>query len=126
MKKPLYRLFITHIVNIKKFNDLVKPLHSERRIKLNGVVRSFKKNFNGRYHKEILKLIKSGISRKRDILAHLKVTPNIINNNLMYLKRNGFIWPKERFITNKGGYFLYSLTDKGEDFLNNESGSFFD
>jgi intein/homing endonuclease len=124
-EKPIYALLINHIVNIKKFDEIIRPVHSKRKLKLKEIIKSFNKNYNGKFHKDILLVIKQGICRKRDIAKRLNLSLDTINNNLAVLKRKGFICPKEKFVTNKGGYFLYALTEKGEDFLKNESGSFF-
>src|SRR3989338_6381679 len=72
-ERPIYRLFITHIINIKKFYEIIKPLHSERYEKLGRIIQEFKQNYNNQFHKEILSLIKHGISRKRDIAKKISL-----------------------------------------------------
>lgn len=124
-EKPLYRLFITHIENLRRFRDVVKPLHSTRKLKLEEACKGFDRDYNGKYHKAILFAINKGINRKRDIQSHLRQESKKILNNLAWLKRHELIFPKEKIITNNGGFYIYDLTEKGKVFLK-ESGSFFD
>ncbi|MEK6873992.1 MAG: LAGLIDADG family homing endonuclease [Nanoarchaeota archaeon] len=124
-EKPLYRLLITHIINITRFFEIIKPIHSKRSKKLEQIIQSFNRNYKGKFHKDILLAIDKGISRKRNIANYLNQNLILINNNLNWLKKNDFIFAKDQIITNKGCFFIYALTDKGKTYLQNGSDSFF-
>ena len=87
---------------------------------------SFDKNYKGKFHKEILSAISKGVCRKKDIANCINQNLVITNNNLCWLKKHNLIFPKEKFITNKGAFFLYGLTEEGKKFLIKKSNSFFD
>ena len=125
-KKPIYRLFITHIENIRRFRKLVNPLHLERKLKLSDACKDFSKNYKGKYHKLILETILKNHNRKSKIRMVTRLNTKVLDNNLAWLRRHKLIFPTEKVITNKGCYYLYGLTRKGKNFLSTESGSFFD
>ncbi len=125
-EKPLYRLLITHIVNITRFSEIIKPIHSKRSKKLEQIIKSFDRNYNGKFYKDILLAIKNNVSRKRDIANYLNQNLTLINNNLFWLKKHEFIYVKDKFITNNGCFFIYALTAKGKIYLDKGSDSFFD
>ncbi|MBU3912959.1 MAG: hypothetical protein KKE50_02590 [Nanoarchaeota archaeon] len=124
-EKPLHRLFITHIENLRRFREIVKPLHSKRKLKLEEACKEFDRDYDGKYHKAILSAISEGINRKRDIQNYLKISSVKVLNNLYWFKRHKLIYAKEKVITNLGGFHTYDLTENGKKFLQ-ESGSFFD
>jgi intein/homing endonuclease len=125
-KKPIYRLFITHLKNIRRFSELVNPLHSERKLKLVEACKDFSKNYKGKYHKLILEAISKNYNRNSKIQMFTKLNTKVLDNNLTWLKRHKLIFAKERIITNNGCYYIYDLTPDGKYFINTKSSSFFD
>ena len=112
-EKPIYRIFIYHIINLKRFNNIIKPLHSERKNKLQRIINNFDKNPSRLNHKKILESIQRGNLRRQDIAKDIKKDPVLVNNMISYLKNKGYIVPFEKIYTNNGCFFKYEITGEG-------------
>ncbi len=124
-EKPIYRLLIYHYVNLKRFQDIIKPLHTKRKEKLEEILNNYTKNPQRMFHKKILLSIKKGNVRKRDISRGIKKNLILVGNNLNWLRKNKFIEPYKKVCTNKGCFHKYKITPKGKRYIK-ESYSFFD
>ena len=124
-EKPMYRLIIYHYVNLKRFKDIIKPLHTKRKQKLNEILNNYTKNPQRLFHRKILLSIKDGNVRKRDISKNIKQNLILVGNNLNWLKKKGLIIPYEKIFTNNGCFHKYKVTKRGEGYLK-DSPSFFD
>jgi hypothetical protein len=125
-KRIIYRLKIYGIINIKRFNEEIRPAHKKRSSKLYEIVNSYTKNPQFIYHKDILLCIQRGINRKNEIAHNLKISLLTTGNNLHKLRERKCILPYEKVYSNKGIYFRYKLTKTGEKYLKNELIPFFD
>ena len=123
---PIYRLHINNRINLKKFYEVINPLHTDRKTKLKSILDSYSRNPDYFFKKKILTAIKEGYCRKREIAKHLSLGLNTIGNNLAYLKKDNLIEPKAKFFTNKGTFFNYVLTSEGLKYLEQESHTFFE
>tara|TARA_Y100000034_G_C6806603_1_gene362252 strand:- start:86 stop:1000 length:915 start_codon:yes stop_codon:yes gene_type:complete len=124
-EKPIYRLIIHHYQNLKKFQDIIKPLHSKRKEKLKEILNNYTKNPQKMFHKKILLSIKKGYVRKRNIAKGIQQNLILVGNNINWLRKNRFIEPYEKIYTNKGCFHRYKVTQKGERYIK-KSLSFFD
>ncbi|MBS3079302.1 hypothetical protein J4218_04225 [Candidatus Pacearchaeota archaeon] len=115
--RPIYRLTIHHIINLKRFYRIIKPLHSKRQDKLRKIITEFNKNPSRIFHKKILLSIQSGNYRRSDIARDINKSLILVSNNIAYLKEKGFITPFEKNYTNIGCYFKYKMTDSGIKYL---------
>jgi len=122
---PIYRLLIFHKSNLKKFLEIIEPLHPKRKEKLREILNNYTKNSQRSFHKRILISIKKGNKRKRDISKDIHQNLVLIGNNLNWLKKKEYIIPFEKVATNKGCFYKYIITQKGEEYLE-KSLSFFD
>ena len=122
---PIYRLLIFHKLNLKRFLDIIKPLHPKRKEKLKKILNNYTKNPQRSFHKKILISIKKGNERKRDISKDIKQNLILVGNNINWLKKKEYIIPSEKVVTNKGCFHKYIITQKGEEYLE-KSLSFFD
>lgn len=118
-EKPIYRLLIYHYVNLKKFQDIIKPLHTKRKEKLEEILNNYTKNPQRMFHKRILLSIKKGNVRKKDISRDIKKNLILVGNNLNWLRKNKFIEPYKKVCTNKGCFHKYKITSKGEKYIKN-------
>lgn len=125
-ENTIYRLLIYGIINIKRFYDEIEPVHQKRKEKLQEIINSYWKNPEFIFHKDILLSIKKGINRKRDIADKLKINLITAANNINKLRSKGYITPKEKIFSNKGSFFKYQITEKGEEYLEKELLPFFD
>ncbi len=125
-KNTIYRLFIHGIINIKRFNDLIQPLHKKRKEKLKNIIDSYWKNPEYIFHKNILLAIQGGIERKREISKVLKLDLVTLANNLSKLKEKHYIRPYKKTFSNKGTFFNYEITAEGKNYLEKELLPFFD
>jgi DNA-binding transcriptional regulator WhiA len=116
-KKPLYRLFIYHIINLRRFARIIKPLHTERSFKLNNIINEFNKNPSRIFHRKVLLSIQKRNLRRKEIAKDIKCGLVKTANNIAYLKNKKFIIPIEKIYTNKGCYFKYNITKKGLEYL---------
>ena len=123
--KQIYRLFISHRSNLKKFLKIINPLHTKRKEKLKERLADYKRNPQKMFHKKILLSVKDGYCRKRDISNKIKQSLITTGNNINWLKKKGYIVPYEKIHTNKGSFYNYKITEKGESYLK-DSLSFFD
>lgn len=126
MNRCIYRLFIHGIINIKRFEDKIKPLHEKRKVKLKEIINSYWKNPEYIFHKDILLAIQKGIDRKRDISKELKLDLITLANNIYKLRKNNYIEPYKITTSNQGAFFNYKITNKGEEYLEKELIPFFD
>ena len=122
---PIYRLLIFHRLNLKRFLDIIVPLHSKRKEKLREILNNYTKNPQKSFHKKILISIKEGNERKRDISKRINLGLVLVGNNLNWLKKKNYIASYEKVCTNKGSFHKYKITNKGEEYLT-KSLSFFD
>lgn len=122
---PIYRLLIFHKSNLKKFLEIISPLHPKRKEKLIEILGNYTKNSQREFHKKILISIQRGNARKMEIASDIKQNLIITGNNLNWLKKKEYITPYEKICTNKGSFHKYKITSKGEEYLN-KSLSFFD
>ena len=126
-KYPIYRLHIYHIINLTKFQEVIKPLNRKRRDKLNIIIHNSNRNYDEVFRNKILAAINIGYIRKKDISRHLNLSLNIVGNNIYRLRKNKLIEPKSKIFTNKGCYFKYKLTLLGQKYLEDKSSlPFFD
>lgn len=125
-KNTIYRLLIHGILNIRRFNDEIEPVNQKRKEKLQEIITSYWKNPEYIFHKDILLSIKKGVNRKRDIANKLKINLITAANNISKLRSKGYITPKEKIFSNKGSFFKYRMTEKGEEYLEKELIPFFD
>lgn len=125
-EKPIYRLFIYHISNLRRFNEVIKPLHSNRKRKLNDIVENYTKNPVRFFHKKVLLSIKNGNLKRSDISNDIKQNKRLVGNNLDWLKKKGFILPYEKIYTNKGSFYKYKITNDGESYLEEMLNPLFD
>ena len=116
-KRPIYRLFIYHIINLKRFSKIIKPLHNDRNLKLNKIINEFNKNPSRIFHRKVLLSIQKGNLRRKEIAKNIKCSLIKTANNIAYLKDKKFITPIEKIYTNKGCYFKYEITQKGLEYL---------
>ncbi|MFH1430890.1 MAG: LAGLIDADG family homing endonuclease [Nanoarchaeota archaeon] len=124
-KTPIYRLLIFHKSNLKKFLEIISPLHPKRKEKLIKILGNYTKNSQREFHKKILISIQGGNARKMEIASNIKQDLIVTGNNLNWLKKKEYVIPYEKICTNKGSFHKYKLTPKGEEYLN-KSLSFFD
>ena len=123
--KPLYRLNIYHIINLKRFDRLIKPLHSIRSAKLKKIIEDFPKRVapKGLFHRKILLILKDEESKRTKISKKLNRKTNLVGNDLRWLKDRKFISAKG-FYSNGGSYYLYRITKKGKRFVEKNLDSF--
>jgi len=124
-ERPIYRLLIFHKSNLKKFLEIISPLHPKRKDKLREILNNYTRHSQKEFHKRILLSIQKGNIRKRDISKNIHQSLMLVGNNLNWLKKKEHIFPYEKIVTNKGGFHKYKITEKGEEYLN-KSLSFFD
>ncbi|MBU0957271.1 MAG: hypothetical protein KKF56_00520 [Nanoarchaeota archaeon] len=123
-KTPIYRLFIYHIINLKKFNDIIQPLHKKRKEKLKEIIKNFKKKPTRVFHKDVLLSIQEGNQKRREIADYLNKDIKLIGNHISWMNKNQLIEPFEKIYTNRGSFFKYRITSKGKRYLE-DSVSFF-
>ena len=116
-ERPIYRLFIYHISNLRRFNEVIKPLHSDRKRKLSDIINNYNKNPVRFFHKKVLLSIKNGNVKRSDISKDIKQNKILVGNNLNWLKKKGFILPYEKTYTNKGSFYKYKITPAGDNYL---------
>jgi DNA-binding transcriptional ArsR family regulator len=114
-KKPVYRLFIYHQNNLKKFYEVISPLHPKRRKKLFDVIKSYNKNRipEGVLAKNILFALKQlgGKATRKEISNKLNINPRKLGWHLSWLYKNNFLNFKEKRV--KGNkIYIYYLTNK--------------
>lgn len=124
-KEPIYRVLIFHKSNLKKFLEIIKPLHQKRKEKLKEILNNYTKNPQREFHKRILLSIKKGNVRRRDISRDIKQSLVLVGNNINWLKKKSYIEPYQKIYTNQGSFYKYRITPKGKEYLN-KSLSFFD
>ena len=124
--KPIYRLLIHHIINLRKFYEIIQPSHTQKNSKLKEIIEAYNKPYVGYLRKPILVCIKSGKMRRLEIANELKQSPKTIGNNILWLRKKGLIEPSKKINTNKGSYFEYKLTDKAIIYLKGDTLPFFD
>ncbi len=125
--KPIYRLFVHHIINLRRFYNLIKPLHTKRKTKLKEIIqKGHNRNPKELYYKKILKAIKKGRLRRKDIEEELNQKLILVSNNIYRLRKKGLIVLQDKIYTNRGCFFRYKLTSRGEKFLKGDLSSFFD
>jgi predicted transcriptional regulator len=117
---PIYRLFIYHIINIKRFYDIIRPLQTKRNKKMIEIIESYSGNPIGAFHKKILESIKRGNNKRVEMAEDLNLTKSAVGNNLMWLTRNELINAIEKCYTNKGSFYRYGLTERGLKYLEGE------
>jgi intein/homing endonuclease len=123
---PIYRLFIHHIINLRKFYKIIQPLHPQKRAKLKEIVERYNKTPVGYLRKPILLSIKSGKTRRTEIAKDISQKPITVGNNILWLRKKGLIEPSKKICTNKGSFYEYRLTDKAKIYLESDSLPFFD
>ena len=124
-EKPIFRVLIYHRSNLKKFLDIIDPLHTKRKDKLKEILNNYTKNPQKEFHKKILISIKRGNFRRKEIADDINQGLRLIGNNLNWLKKKDYIEPYEKIYTNKGSFHKYKVTLNGEEYIKN-SLSFFD
>ena len=125
-KRPIYRLYIFHQINLAKFLKVISPYHSKREKKLKEVLSSYSdQNPVGFWRNKILLAIKEGYAKRKEIALRLKISKRTVGNYLWWLSKNELISPSKKVWTNKGAFYEYELTRKGLEYLNS-SHSFFD
>jgi len=124
-EKPIYRIIIYNIINIKRFYRIIKPLHSER-------IKKFKKMFDnsdftpkGVFAHKVLRCINSGKIKRIEIAKELNRKTHLVGNDLRLLKKKNLIDAKGNY-TNKGSFFEYRLTETGRIYLKKSLDSFLD
>jgi intein/homing endonuclease len=127
-KKPIYRLFVQHIINIRRFYEIVQPQHTQRSRKLREIIETYSKPYFGvgYLRKPILLSIKSGNTRRSKIAEDISQNPITVGNNIKWLRKRGLIRPSKMVYTNNGGFYEYILTEMGLKYLRDDTLSFFD
>ena len=123
--KPIYRLAIYNIINIKRFYRIIKPIHSERVRKFKDIMDNANFTPKGLFPKKVLKCISEGKIKRVDIAKELNRKICLIGNDLRLLKRKNLINAKGTY-TNHGSFYEYGLTESGRDYLKNNLDSFLD
>ena len=127
-KKPIYRLFVQHVINIRKFYEIIQPQNTQRSRKLREMIETYSKPYFGVgcLRRPILLSIKSGKTRRIQIAEDISQSPITVGNNIAWLRKKGLIRPLRMVYTNNGGFNEYILTTRGLRYLKNDTLPFFD
>ncbi len=117
----MYRLVIGDRDSILNFYNLIKPLHSDRNKKLYLLTNSYAtKNWitSKVLIPKILTLLLDERKRRSEICKYLNITYSMAGFRLTKMLKDDLIKIENKINTNKGCWFVYSITDKGRNYLN--------
>ncbi len=118
-KKELYRLFITHQNNLRKFHEIIGSNHPVRKRKLEQLLKTFlaTRHPEGDLRLRVLDSIKNGNKKRVKIMEHLNISHSSAGWQLKWLKSQNLIEISHKVYTNRGSYYEYDLTEDGSDAL---------
>tara|TARA_Y100000310_G_scaffold339573_1_gene432655 strand:+ start:975 stop:2156 length:1182 start_codon:yes stop_codon:yes gene_type:complete len=122
-KKKLYRLYIQSIRDITRFYRIVKPEHTKKIPVFKQIIKNCKKSKSNNsifFKIKILKILEKKDSKMRDVCEKRNISNSKAGNNLYLLKKEKLIEVKKAIKTNKGCWFIYSITEKGKNYLNSK------
>lgn len=107
--------------DVLKFFNEVKPLHPKRIKKLKRLLETH--NFNDVSSHiiglSILKLLNINGNLRRSEISKI-LQQKITSLQIDYLRKNNLISVVDNFVTNKGSWFIYGITEKGKNYLKNQ------
>jgi len=112
--KPIYRLYVTHQKNLKRFYDTVKINHPKRKNKLNKLLKTFNQNRHpeGDLRIKVFEAIKDGKVKRSEIINHLNISNSSAGWQLKWLLEHGFIKISKKITTNNGSYYIYKINNQ--------------
>lgn len=119
----IYRLMITHQNNLRRFLELIEPLHPIRAKKLADILETFDKGRvpQGSVRIKILDILKEqGTLTRSQISDFLNIKMTKFSWHLKWLQKKRLIEIIQKVATRNGCYYLYGLTDEGKNYLANE------
>ena len=125
-KKYFYRLIIGGRDCILRFKTIIKPKQEDRKKKLELLVRSYE----GRWYSykteklRILNLLRNKSLRRRQISKLLNINFDSLGQFLNSMRNEKLITIKNRIVTCNGSWFIYEISDNGNDYLKLYSKSF--
>jgi intein/homing endonuclease len=116
--RNIHRLVISHKTSIQNFKENITILQSKRAKLLNILLNSYTdKIAEGSLRKPLLKALYTGSETRSKLATSLNISKKQVGNQLWWLKSKKMISVHEKIYSNKGSYFKYKITKKGEQFL---------
>jgi DNA-binding transcriptional ArsR family regulator len=125
-QRGMFKIYISHRINIEKFSKEIKPLHSMQKKKIENLLKIYDKTRvpERTLRKAVLLLLKEDSKRRSEIAVNLDMKKAKLGWHLKWLLKNKLVDIEDKIYTNKGSYYVYKITKYGIEYLSDEDGPF--